>query len=155
DLTGFSHGASGIGWALLELHAKTGDSRYRHAAEQAFLYERSHFDSHHQNWPDFRNMEEAGMPVRSDQPSFAVSWCHGAPGIGLARLRAATLTGDATYREEAELAVATTSQILTESAGRYENFSLCHGVGGNCDTLIEASRILSERRYLEIAQHAG
>src|SRR5262249_6514040 len=40
DLTGFSHGAAGIGWALLELHHATGEPAYREGAEQAFRYER-------------------------------------------------------------------------------------------------------------------
>src|SRR5690606_25493845 len=41
DLAGFSRGAAGIGWALLELHAAAGDDRFLQAAEQAFAYERA------------------------------------------------------------------------------------------------------------------
>ena len=45
-LCGLSHGSAGIGWALLELFASTGDARFRTAAEGAFAYERSWFDAH-------------------------------------------------------------------------------------------------------------
>ena len=43
-LCGLSHGAAGIGWALLELFAATGDERFRDGAEGAFAYERSWLD---------------------------------------------------------------------------------------------------------------
>src|SRR5262249_54980250 len=36
NLLGFSHGAGGIGWALLELQHATGEARFREAAEGAF-----------------------------------------------------------------------------------------------------------------------
>jgi lantibiotic modifying enzyme len=62
DLTGFSHGTSGIAWALLEIHHVTGDQRFRDAALQAFRYERSCFNTAEQNWPDFR-AEQASYPV--------------------------------------------------------------------------------------------
>jgi lantibiotic modifying enzyme len=39
-LTGFSHGAAGMAWALLPLAALTGDERFRTAALAALDYER-------------------------------------------------------------------------------------------------------------------
>ena len=36
NLTGFGHGAAGIGYAILELFHATGDAKYRRAAEAAF-----------------------------------------------------------------------------------------------------------------------
>ena len=44
-LCGLAHGAGGIGWALLELSAATGDERFRAAASGAFAYERSWLDA--------------------------------------------------------------------------------------------------------------
>jgi lantibiotic modifying enzyme len=44
NLTGFSHGTAGAGYALLELSGATGDERYRVAANRAFDYERRWFD---------------------------------------------------------------------------------------------------------------
>ena len=39
NLTGFSHGAAGIGYALLELYAITKELKFLMAAENAFSYE--------------------------------------------------------------------------------------------------------------------
>ena len=47
NLTGLSHGAGGIAWALLELNAVTGESRFREAAENGFSYERHWYDANH------------------------------------------------------------------------------------------------------------
>jgi hypothetical protein len=54
NLTGFSHGAPGMGWELVELWRATGEARFRAAGEEAFRYERSCFDPQARNWPDFR-----------------------------------------------------------------------------------------------------
>jgi len=54
SLTGFSHGAAGIAWALLELAALTGEVRFRTAAYAAITYERSLFSPEAGNWPDLR-----------------------------------------------------------------------------------------------------
>jgi hypothetical protein len=61
-------------------------------------------------------------------PVYAVGWCHGAPGIGLSRLRAFELTGDEQYQREARLALRATSRALRDST--LTGFSLCHGILG-------------------------
>ncbi len=137
NLTGFSHGASGIAWALLELHRVTREERFRTAALEAFRYERSCFRPEEQNWPDFR-AEEAAYPV---------FWCHGATGIGFARLRAWQLLG----REEL-LAEARTALAKVKGSPPPANFSLCHGRAGNADLLIYASNVLGEDGWLMTAK---
>jgi lantibiotic biosynthesis protein len=129
NLTGFSHGASGIAWALLELHRVTEEARFREAALEAFRYERSCFNEVEQNWPDFREAE-VGYPV---------FWCHGAAGIALCRLRAWQILGCANLLEEARAALATVERHSRSLA----NFSLCHGRAGNADVLIHASELRS------------
>ena len=153
DLTGFSHGTAGIGWALLELYHRTEAERFRAAAEEAFRYERHWYNSEQENWPDFRSFSNqnpsATLPC-------ALAWCHGAPGIGLSRLRAYELTGDQIYRDEAETAVRTTAKMLlaaTQAAG--ENFSLCHGLSGNADLLIYASRVLRDDSHISLVEQIG
>jgi len=76
-LTGFSHGAAGIAYALLRLHALTDEAVWRNAAQEAIEYEQSLYVPDANNWPDL---------LQAEQPAFRTSWCHGAPGIGLARL---------------------------------------------------------------------
>jgi lantibiotic modifying enzyme len=68
-------------------------------------------------------------------------WCHGAPGIALSRLRAAELLGDDALRSEALVALATTRETIVEAVETgIGNFSLCHGIAGNADVLLEGSR---------------
>ncbi len=82
-LTGLAHGASGMGLALLEAGVVLADERMLEAGAKAFAYEDSVFDQVVGNWPDFRN--------NTDGSSFMSGWCAGAPGIGLARMRALEL----------------------------------------------------------------
>src|SRR5207253_1092982 len=82
-LCGFSHGTAGVAWALLELAALTGQTRFREAALGAIAYERSQFLPEVGNWPDWRADATAASP---SVPAVMVAWCHGASGIGLARL---------------------------------------------------------------------
>jgi lantibiotic modifying enzyme len=155
DLTGYSHGASGIALALLELFRATGEERFREGAEQGFRYERGCFVPAQGNWPDFRLFGDpaaaAAQPV-----GCSLAWCHGAPGIGLARLRALRLTGDPVHRGEAGAALAVTAQALrmaaaTGSAG----FSLCHGDAGNAELLLLAAEALGEPEHRAVAEELG
>jgi len=156
NLLGFSHGAGGIGWALLELHQATGETRFREAGEAAFRYERHWFDAAHGNWPDLRDPEAAGLSTASEAASFMTAWCHGAAGIGLSRLRAWQLSGDEETRKEAEVAVATTLENLRGGTEMSQtNDSLCHGRGGNCDTLIYGAGILGRPEWLRRAEEIG
>jgi len=136
NLTGFSHGTAGIGWAFSELSDATGEPRFRTAAEETFRYERTFYSPDHENWPDFRDyLRPPGSPPG---PSFGTAWCHGAPGIALSRLRAWRLTGDRRAREEAEAAIRTTRRWLELPDSVRAGFSLCHGCAGNADVLLEA-----------------
>lgn len=164
-LNGLAHGASGVGLALLELARATGDGRYRFAAEMAFLHERRSFDEATANWPDWRNsvigdyvyygrLDELRERLKAgDAPTyelhFMAAWCHGSPGIGLARLRAFEITGQTLYRDEAEAALRSTAGSVADEALDKTNYSLCHGIGGNCETLIYAAEILGEPALLE------
>ena len=136
--TGFSHGASGIALALLDLSEVTGDARFRQAALGAFEFEREHF------WPDLtRWMDEGPMDVAraphvtaaAAEKTMAMTWCYGAPGVGLARLGALRLLGESRLEEELQRAVGVTLQ-----SGFGKNHSLCHGDLGNLDLIHEAYR---------------
>jgi len=155
NLLGFSHGAAGVGWALLELHQATGEARFRAAAEGAFDYERHWFDAAHGNWPDLRDPEASGQPA-DDEPAFMTAWCHGAAGIGLSRLRAWQLAGDDACRREAEVAIATTLDNLRGGTEMSQtNYSLCHGKGGNCETLLYGAELLGRPDWRERAAEIG
>lgn len=142
NLTGFSHGAAGVGYALLELFHSTRELRYRRAAEAAFRYERHWYDPHLQNWPDLREEPRQPRPSRPPFP-FGTAWCHGAPGITLSRLRAFEILKENEYKAEALAGLETTRRAVEfwlHSAKA--NYSLCHGVAGNAEVLLHGSRIL-------------
>jgi class II lanthipeptide synthase len=139
NLTGLSHGTAGIGLALLELHRATGDAAFEEAAEAAFAYERALFDPRARNWPDLRDLG-ADQPWEAASPC-ATLWCHGAPGIALARLRACELGHRNGREEEARVALETTvSSIRNQMEGG--NYSLCHGLAGNAEVIREAESLL-------------
>ncbi|WP_257458075.1 type 2 lanthipeptide synthetase LanM family protein [Archangium lipolyticum] len=150
-LAGMSHGAAGIALALLRLAAATGDERFHRMALEGLEFERGLFSSSERNWPDLRAgaAEEAGP--HGGGTHFMTAWCHGAPGIGLARLAGLPQLDDAQVREELAVATATT---LERSFG--QNHSLCHGDLGNLDFLLEAARSLRdeslERRVYRLAR---
>ena len=133
-LTGFSHGAAGYTVALLELAAATGDNRFRRAAMDSLEYERSQFSLEKQNWLDLRDPIGSGDRVQA-APDVLTAWCHGAMGIGLARIHCIRHLDDDTIHEEIRVAIETT---LKDGFGM--NHSLCHGDCGSLELLLAASR---------------
>ncbi|MCC5669529.1 type 2 lantipeptide synthetase LanM family protein [Nostoc sp. CHAB 5784] len=141
-LTGFSHGAAGIAASLLELAAVTGEQRFATTAIAAIEYERSHFLPEAGNWLDLRNFTNTVLADKDDQNLCMNAWCHGAPGIGLARLRSLPHLDDAEIRSEIDTALKTT---LAEGFGN--NHSLCHGDLGNLELLLQASLTLDKFQW--------
>lgn len=133
SLAGFSHGAAGIAWALLELSAITREGQFRAAAMKAMEFERGIFSAADGNWPDLRNTDSANR--------FMVAWCHGAPGIGIARLRSLSHIDDVKIREEVDVALRTTFD-----SGFGRNHSLCHGDLGNLDLILETNEESNDPR---------
>lgn len=141
-LCGLGHGAAGIALALDELAVVSGDAQFAETATAAVGYERAWFDQGMQNWPDLREITAANANEQS--PAFPAFWCHGAVGIGLARLRRHALTGDQASLSEAVAAVDTTSSQVQAQLGDFaydyaHNFSLCHGFAGSLELLLAAS----------------
>ncbi|WP_162641790.1 type 2 lanthipeptide synthetase LanM family protein [Streptosporangium sp. 'caverna'] len=147
-LTGFSHGGAGIGWALARFAATpdgaTAGARYAETARAAFAYERDLYDPHVRNWPDYRDIP--GERADDTPPASMQAWCHGAPGIGLARadlLRRGVTGGLAADARAltADLDLALASFLASPTA--LGGHSLCHGELGNLElvtTMIAAGR---------------
>lgn len=151
-LTGYSHGASGPALALLELGHATGEARFGAAALEGFRYERALLDRERGNWPDLRAIEaQPGQPTPC-----GVAWCHGAPGIGLARLRAMRIASAGELAADADTALRTTSRSIQESIETPGGgFSLCHGHAGNAETLLAAHAATGGPEYLQFAREVG
>jgi len=142
-LTGFSHGAAGIAYALLRLYAVTQEQSFREAAEEAIAYERSVFSAQASNWPDFRFSSMTG----DDQPTFANSWCHGASGIGLARLGSLKILDTKETRREIDNALQITQKMNLQGVDH-----LCCGHFGRIELFLMASLALPRNNLLEVAQ---
>jgi type 2 lantibiotic biosynthesis protein LanM len=115
-VVGCSHDTAGIGGialSLLTASALTCESRFERVARAAMAYERSTFS---QDW-----------------------WCHGAPGIGLARLAGLRHADDSNVRRDIALAVS-----ATRRRGFGRNHSLCDGDLGSLEFLSCAAARLGE-----------
>ena len=135
-LCGVSHGAAGIGWALVELFGATGDERFRAGAEGAFSYERSWLDPESGTWPDLRIAGQRRGPRTIPSPA-AGTWCHGEAGIALSRLRAISVLGGGHHRDDAEAALEATRRHLADALPfAFEDLTLCHGAAGAADALL-------------------
>ena len=131
-----------MAWALLELSAVTGVERFRTAALAAITYERSLFVPEAGNWLDLREHEAVKQAGEGKQQTLITAWCHGAPGIGLARLHTLPHLDDAAIRAEIHAALQTT---LARGFGL--NHSLCHGDLGNLELLVQASERLEDGQW--------
>jgi len=135
--TGFAHGASGIALALLDLFQAAPDDRFLKTAMGAFEFERELF------WPDLKRWMNEGISgsakpadaVLAAEKTLAMTWCYGAPGVGLARLAALRRRRDTELEEELRRAVE-----VTLRTGFGKNHCLCHGDLGNLDLIHEAFR---------------
>ena len=141
-LTGFSHGASGIAYALLRLYSVTHSYVYKEAFIEGMAYERSVFNTSVANWPDFRSSTQ-----KSDKPKFMVSWCHGASGIGLARLGSLGILDTEEIRQDIEVALRTTQRY-----GLQELDHLCCGNFGRIEVLLMAAKTLGREELFKAAQ---
>jgi lantibiotic modifying enzyme len=143
NLTGFAHGAAGVGFALARLFARTRVAAYGEAARRAFAYERRWFDASLGNWRDFRRFDAREGGARDHKSAFAMAWCHGAPGVALSRLEGLAAVGDHLCKDEALTALRTTVEhTKTSLASGGNRGCLCHGLAGNADILLSGARSL-------------
>lgn len=142
-LTGFSHGAAGIAYALLRLYWATHNCAYKQASVEAIAYERSVFQTSAANWPDFRSFAQ-----QSDGPGFMVSWCHGATGIGLARLGSLEILDTLEVRQDLEVALQTTQKYGLQGVD-----DLCCGNFGRIEVLLVAAKVLGREELFKTAHH--
>ncbi len=134
-LAGFSHGVAGIAYSLFCLYELTKDEGYFNVAEEAIRYEDSLYVPDIKNWLDIRLLQRYGDP---EKPNFMVSWCHGAPGIGLGRLASIHLLNNDQISFDINTAIETTRNYPVISVDH-----LCCGNLGRADILLYASQKLN------------
>lgn len=124
-LQGFAHGVAGIAYALARLADAAGEPRFVDVALESLAFEHDLYDPEQQNWRD----------ARKSDGSCATSWCHGRPGIGLARLGMASVVADDAVERDVDRALAgldATRELPLDH--------LCCGNFGRVEFLIEAAR---------------
>jgi type 2 lantibiotic biosynthesis protein LanM len=151
-LNGMSHGAAGFAYALAALAAATGRDDFAAAASECIAFEDSSYDADRHNWPD----------LRAEKPHWPCQWCHGALGIGLARL--ATAKRGIANRDAKPLA----ADIGNAVEGAERNAptpvdTLCCGALGGIEFFCEAGnalnrddlRALAAQRLMTVLQRAA
>lgn len=128
-LSGFSHGAAGIAYALLRLYEITEERAFIDAAEEGIRFEQTLYRPEAGNWLDLRGANDEGGTLR-----YMTSWCNGAPGIGLARIGGLSWYDTPSVRQDIEAALETTMAYGLESRDH-----LCCGNMGRIELLITAA----------------
>jgi type 2 lantibiotic biosynthesis protein LanM len=138
-LTGFSHGLTGICYALSEfsLIASTETKKdIVNVITKALRYEDKFFDHDKRDWKDNR---------QNNMTFSSPFWCHGATGILLGRLKIKQNMGTMCSVNYINDALSTT---LKYGDDHTQGNSLCHGTLGNLDSLlaIKDAPFLAERK---------
>ena len=137
-LNGMSHGAAGFAYAFASLAAATGREDFASASAECIAFEDSNYDAEQNNWP--RLYAEAA-------PAWPCQWCHGAPGIGLARIamikQRASETGPS-VEPGADILITDTRNALACVERRWPGpvDTLCCGTLGSVEFLHEAGGVL-------------
>ena len=137
-LNGMSHGAAGFAYALASLASASGREDFAQAASECIAFENSTYDAGRKNWPDLRGEGE---------PTWPCQWCHGATGIGLARIAMARGRKDST---------GLTSDIRNALEGATKRWpggvdTLCCGTLGSIEFFCEAGSILELKDLRDVA----
>lgn len=136
---GFAHGAAGIAVALIRLFHSTGRREYLEAAAGAHQFEKRLYQQASANWPVTSG--EDGGPGE-----VMTAWCHGAPGVSLARIIAATALQDPSLLAGVSGALKTTAAVPV----RLDDH-LCCGSLGRSDVLLTAGETLRSGPAIEAA----
>ena len=122
----------------MELGGATGDVRFLAAGLDGFAWERDAFWPQLESW--LRGGGETPPPLES---TVAIAWCYGAPGVGIARLRALAQARSPEERRALQTEVEEAAR-KTLDRGFGENHCLCHGDLGNLDFLLQAREALGD-----------
>ncbi|MFD2581711.1 lanthionine synthetase LanC family protein [Pedobacter vanadiisoli] len=107
SMTGFSHGAAGIAWVLMQVAQYFKATGLIYLAEEALKYEMQYYDSGAKNWLDLRlgphrlnkaDVHEWKLQTFLPEMTDVNAWAHGAAGAGITRQMALQLTKQKQYR---------------------------------------------------------
>lgn len=138
-LSGFSHGAAGIIYALTELWKVTADKEILDSILMGLNFEKMLYSAEVKNWVDRR---ERTTEELEKYGCFMSAWCHGSAGILLGRSK---IYNDipSIYKEEIEDNISAALSSSTQ-IGLSTNDCLCHGNLGNTEIFLEYAKIFGD-----------
>ncbi|MDQ0426827.1 lanthionine synthetase LanC family protein [Cellulomonas iranensis] len=133
-LTGYAHGVAGIGHALVALAPHVADAdlarRAVEAGARAATWLRDGAE---------RADDALTWPYGDRHPEHWRWWCHGAPGISRLFVALAATTGDPEHARTARRCLAGVDPAFDPA-----NLSLCHGLAGVAELLLDAGDTLHD-----------
>jgi serine/threonine protein kinase len=142
SLPGYAHGAAGIADALLDLYEATGTPEYEKTSCQAIAW------IIRQAIPCLDDRSGLAWPVYEGSRPHPPFWCHGAAGIGRLFLHARRL---GVGPDTTEMLPKICRSVAL--GARWSGPTLCHGLAGNAEFLIDAGQALGDDGVL--AQASG
>ncbi|MEI6809035.1 MAG: type 2 lanthipeptide synthetase LanM family protein [bacterium] len=130
--TGISHGCAGVAMALVRLAAASGERHYLEGARCLVEFENGFWNEEFGNWID----------GDGERTFYGMAWCHGSPGIVLARLNCLAVTNDALWHVNVDRAL---EEITKLSLSPVDN--LCCGTLGRCLVLLEAAKVTHRQEW--------
>jgi hypothetical protein len=163
-LCGLSHGNSGIALTLLQTGIYFKLDYLIDIATLAFEYENNHFNKENSNWPDFRknlySEDDKRAFIREylsnnlkffNTPGDMLAWCHGAPGILLAHLRASDLLLNSSVFEQYDKPALLRLEREMNWLNSDSNYTICHGAIGYGLVFLEKYRKTKNKKYKTLA----
>ena len=136
SLNGMSHGASGFGYAFVLLAKASGQNKFLAALEESLKNENENFNHEASNW----FLLDKDAPLKKPP----CQWCHGAVGIGIARMAIATHGAPDLASLEVDITRALRGASLRE---HHLNDSMCCGSLGHVELLRSASLFFSNPTF--------
>lgn len=131
-LSGFSHGAAGIIYALAKLWKITGNEGILESIKSGLEFETRLYNERMENWVDRRERNEK---EKAKYSCFMTAWCHGAAGILLGRTKIYDML-PVEYRKIVKNDIMAALHTVEET-GFNTNDCLCHGNLGNTEICLE------------------
>jgi hypothetical protein len=157
SMTGFSHGASGIAWVLMQIGGYFSATGLIYLAEEALKYEMQYFQAPAKNWLDLRlgphrlnkpNVHEWDLQTFLPEMTDVNAWAHGAAGIGLTRQMAFKLTKKKNYAKDCNIILERCLNDLVKFDRT--DFTLVSGYTGMIPFLLNSSKVSGISNETEI-----
>jgi type 2 lantibiotic biosynthesis protein LanM len=123
-IAGFSHGLSGVTYALSRLYKLTDYKENISIIDNLIQIENNYYNDDIENWIDLRREDNSNL---DETP---IHWCHGAVGIGLSRLRCKEIIDTSSDIDKA-------LEVVRKKGLYRDSDCLCHGNLGNIELLLE------------------